>query len=247
MSTATAPPASLRARGKTRHSRDPIAQASETLLPSLNQRYASVLPCLCQYFGESTQAHQPSIVDIDSHGFTLAYHPVLPKDDQRRGTDRQEVRVVFRNPAQGEDDLAVYFTELVDEARTGVVKNHMNRVPKHRQMVFYPPDTWSVTILSVLLLLLAYLNLTTRAIYPLNIIQEQLGHRKLFGIAVFAVAIHFFETMIAAMTCVVVRILAPGHLPGRVAIQYVVGTLLFGFFVLRNLLRTVKEALEENE
>ncbi|KAJ1651040.1 hypothetical protein IWQ61_008298 [Dispira simplex] len=247
MSTATSTPTPLRARGKTRGIYDPIAQASDVLLPTLNQRYASVLPCLCQYFGKSTQAHQPSIVDIDSHGFTLAYHPLIPKDDQWRGTDRQEVRVVFRNPVQGEDDLAVYFTELVDEARTGVVTNHINRVPKHRQIMFYPPNTWPVVILSGLLLLLAYLNLATHAVYPLNIIQERLGRRKLFGIAVFAVAIHFFEAMVAAMTCVVVRILAPGYLPGRVAIKYVVGTLLCGFFVLRHLLRAVKEALEDNE
>ncbi|KAJ1976046.1 hypothetical protein H4R33_006526 [Dimargaris cristalligena] len=245
-----------------RPERDPIAQSALDLLPILNKRYGSTLEVLCRHFAHVEQVRDPRIIDIDSQGCTLEYHRVGPSSPPGTAAASakpsspltkspvvpngpQQVRIVFRNPLQDEDDIPASFTDLFDEARTGIVSQTMSQVPAHKQVPFVPPAQIPSAIILILLTALVHMIVSSQPISPLAEIRNYLTQRIVNAIGLFALAAHIFEMMAAGMTCVVVLILAPGYMTRTVAAKYIVGTFFLGFPVISELLRNVKEVLDD--
>ncbi|KAJ1961182.1 hypothetical protein H4R35_007477 [Dimargaris xerosporica] len=234
--------------------RDPIAADSDRILAELNQRYRSTLNQLCVYFGEAQNPREAALTDIDTSGFAISYteqpQPLTDDanmaDDGSAEQDSREVRVVFRHLVQSEDDIPLYFAELFDEARTGIVSQTMSQVPKHRQLAFCPPPLTLGSAIVLGLALVVYLNFAKNPVYPLDWLQAAIGKKMLYLIMVLALMAHVFEALLAAMTCIAIMILAPNYLTKSVAVQYVLGTLAFGFPVLRRLLHTIKYAFKDD-
>ncbi|KAJ1982686.1 hypothetical protein H4R34_001623 [Dimargaris verticillata] len=239
---------------RVRKRRDPIAADSNRILAELNQRYGSTLNQLCVYFGEAQSPREATLTDIDTNGFAISYteQPRPLSDDTDLADDAggepgsREVRVVFRHPVQSEDDIPLYFAELFDEARTGIVSQTMSQVPKRKQLAFCPPPLALGSAIVLGLALVVYLNFAKKPVYPLDWLQAAIGKKTLYLIMVLAMMAHVFEALLAAMTCIAIMILAPNYLTKSVAMQYVLGTLTFGYPVLRRLLHTVKYAFQDD-
>ncbi|KAJ1916933.1 hypothetical protein IWQ60_007939 [Tieghemiomyces parasiticus] len=164
--------------------------------------------------------------------------------------DHQEphkINIAFKRRLHDEKELGQAFNELFDEARVGIVTHQLNRVPADKMIPFRMPNLTVLTVMGLSITLMLYLLWSAAPVYPLNLLQDYVTPRIIHACAVFALAVHIFEASAAAMTCTVVGLLAPGYLPKSVGAKYIVGTFLFGFPFLRNLIGAVKDSLQDEE